>query len=234
MIQKIIIIIYNFIDKHYHMKRIVSLINNNDIKVVFDVGAHEGEFSQSIANQCNKLEKIYVFEPQKIIYRKLQQNLMSFNNIHIFNYALSKNNHDKILKINAMSTTSTFSEINYNSLWFKIKNFILMKKDSFVDTEIVKVNTIDNFVKSQKIKNIDLLKIDTEGHETDVLLGASLSFKKKMVKNILIEIEPKAVMYNNYNPEEIHKSLLSNGFTLIKTFSFPFHRVEDRFYSLTK
>ncbi len=45
----------------------------------------------------------------------------------------------------------------------------------------VKTTTIDNFVEKNKIRKIDILKIDTEGSELFVLLGA---------KNTLLKLRP--------------------------------------------
>ena len=49
----------------------------------------------------------------------------------------------------------------------------------------VKQDSLDNFVKKKKIPRIDILKIDTEGYEMQVLLGA----KKILKKTKIIQIE---------------------------------------------
>jgi FkbM family methyltransferase len=88
--------------------------------------------------------------------------------------ALSNNNKIRNLKINKISSTSTFSEIDDLSLWYKIKSFIIggSPKSSFIYEEKVNVMKLDDFCNNHKISNIDLLKIDTEGHEKEVLEGA--------------------------------------------------------------
>jgi len=234
MIKGLLTKLYNFIDNNYHLKGIVNLINKHNFEIIFDVGAHKGEFSSAIIKKCPNIKEIYAFEPQKNIYKFLKNSFKNNKKINSYNYALSNISENKELKINEISTTSTFSDINYNSLWFKLKNLTVLKKDSFLVTVLAKVITLDKFVSSKKINKIDLLKIDTEGHELDVLLGCKYLFDNKIIKNILIEIEPNVIMYRNYNPKIIHEKLLLNGFILIKTFSFPLHRVEDRFYSLVK
>jgi len=56
-------------------------------------------------------------------------------------------------------------------LWYKIKSFIVGSslKSSFIYEEKVNVIKLDDFCNNHKISNIDLLKIDTEGHEKEVL-----------------------------------------------------------------
>ena len=97
-----------------------------------------------------------------------------------------------------------------------LKIFYCSKKILFSHVENVKVVTLDFLISSLKIKKIDLLKIDTEGHELNVLNGCVKSFKKRIIKNILIEIDPKSSMYLNYSPSKIHSFLSKSGFILEK------------------
>ena len=64
--EKIITFLIDFVDKYYHQKRMFNFFNKLDIKTIFDVGAHKGEFLQSI-KKIKSFEKIYSFEPQKKI-----------------------------------------------------------------------------------------------------------------------------------------------------------------------
>lgn len=57
----------------------------------------------------------------------------------------------------------------------------------FVGEEKIKLQSIDNFCKKNKISKIDLLKIDTEGHELKVLEGASSMLKKGSISYIQFE-----------------------------------------------
>ena len=84
------------------------------------------------------------------------------------------------------------------------------------------------FLKKKKIKNIDLLKIDTEGHEAKILQGAKKVLKKK-IRYILIEVHFSKI-YSRYNKKKIEKILKKNNFILIKKFKFPFLTFEDRIY----
>jgi len=80
---------------------------------------------------------------------------------------------------------------------------------------------------------LDLIKIDTEGHEYEVLYGTGDYIKK--INYILVEFHVDNI-YENYNPDKIHNLLLENGFTLQKKFSFPFPFTtwEDRLYKNSK
>ena len=121
--------------------------------------------------------------------------------------------------------TSSFSKINKKSKYYRIKKFIMGSQKIF---ESVKVKKLDTFVKMIKIKNkIDLLKIDTEGHELEVLKSGIKTLSK--VKFILIELRLND-MYLNYSSIKIHNFLKQNKFKLLKKFKFPFMAMEDRIY----
>jgi len=91
----------------------------------------------------------------------------------------------------------------------------------------IKVISLKHFCNKKKIKYIDFLKIDVEGFEYNVLLGAKHFIKN--VKFIMLEIQ-KNNMYNNYSKKNIEVFLKENNFILIKTFKFPFMFFEDRIY----
>ena len=229
--EKTILFLISFIDRYYHQRKIYNFLINFKIKTAFDIGAHKGEFIKLIKKFKN-VEKIYSFEPQKKIYQKL--NIFSIENkIFCFNFALGKNNEIRNLKINKKTSTSTFSDINNLSLWYKIKSFILKgsTKSSFIDEEKVKVMKLDDFCDNYKISDIDLLKIDTEGHEKQVLEGALNLIKEKKIKYILLEFH-LSNMYSNYSVNDLENFLDNYNFKLLKKYKFPFIPIEDRIYSL--
>ena len=231
--EKIITFLIDFVEKYYTHKKIYNFFKKLNIKTIIDVGAHKGEFLQSI-KKIKSYEKIYSFEPQSKIFQEL--NLLSTKNkIYCFNLALSNNNSIKNLKINKKSSTSTFSEINDLSLWYKIKSFFISGsiKTSFVGEERVNVITLDEFCNTHKILDIDLLKIDTEGHEKEVLKGALNLIKKKKIKYILLEFH-LSKMYQNYDIRDLENFLDNFNFKLIKKYRFPFLSSEDRIYSLAQ
>ena len=137
--------------------------------------------------------------------------------------ALGNNNETRNLKINKKSSTSTFSEIDDLSLWYKIKSFIYEEK--------VNVMKLDDFCNDHKISNIDLLKIDTEGHEKEVLEGALNLIKEKKIKYILLEFH-LSKMYKNYNTKDLENFLDNSNFRLLKRYKFPLLFFEDRIYGL--
>tara|TARA_B110001452_G_scaffold227017_1_gene201718 strand:- start:1046 stop:1750 length:705 start_codon:yes stop_codon:yes gene_type:complete len=227
--EKLISNILNFIDKNYHQKAINRILMNLDLKKVIDIGAHKGEFLENIIS-INKKMKVYSFEPQSKIFSNLKNSFTTKKNIFIYNLAISNVNKKQKLNINIKTSTSTFSNYNESSYWKKIKDFLIagLNKSSIINSELVQSVTLDKFCKKNDIKKIDLLKIDTEGHEFEVLSGAT-NLLKKDIRYILIEFHFSKI-YKNYNKIKIEKLLKKNNYILIKKFKFPFLTFEDRIY----
>ncbi len=229
--EKAISFLIDFVDKYYHQRKIFNFLKNFEIKKVYKNIANKGVFIKAIKKLKN-VEKIYSFEPQKKIYQNLSLHSIE-NKIFCFNLALGNNNEIRNLKINKKSSTSTFSEIDDLSMWYKIKSFVVSgsPKSSFIYEEKVNVIKLDDFCNDYKISNIDLLKIDTEGHEKEVLEGALNLIKEKKIKYILLEFH-LSKMYKNYSTKDLENFLDNFNFRLLKKCKFPFLYFEDRIYGL--
>lgn len=232
MIKSLILFFLKILRCYWHEPNILKSLKKLNIDYIFDVGSHKGE-SIDYFIKLKNLKKIQSFEPQKNIFIILQKKYRYNKKVALNQIALSQNENYKDFYINDLSSTSTFSKLNKKSLWLKIKNKILNKKDSIIDKIKIKSSTIDKFIKKKKIKKIDLLKIDTEGHELDVLKGALKTIKQHKVRYILIEIH-FSKMYQNYSKKKIESFLKKNNFFLLKQFKFPFLSFVDNLYKFEK
>tara|TARA_B100000780_G_scaffold130432_1_gene91420 strand:+ start:2851 stop:3561 length:711 start_codon:yes stop_codon:yes gene_type:complete len=217
---------------YVHQPKILNYLLNLDLRNVFDVGAHEGETLDYLL-KIKHINKIYSFEPQILIFNKLINKYNSNNRIVLNNFALSDSCEDKVFFINALSSTSSFSLLNNNSLWLKIKKIILNEKNLIKDSTVLKTSTIDKYIDNININKIDLLKIDTEGHELEVLIGAKKTINDHKVKYLLIELHSSKI-YKNYSKSNIEYFLKKNNFILLKSFKFPFHTFVDNLYEYKK
>ena len=217
---------YNFFENYIHLKRIKGFLSKkvelND-PIIFDVGSHKGKLAK-LMYDLYKNAVIYCFEPNKSMNDDLKK---IGNNIKVYNCALGVKNEEKQMLINKIDLTNTLSKINENYLYLKIKNFILAKSKKDNVYETIQVISLENFCFEKKIKNIDFLKLDVEGYEYNVLLGAKNIIKN--VKFVMLEVQ-KNNMYNGYSKKNIEVFLKENNFILIKTFKFPFMFFEDRIY----
>jgi FkbM family methyltransferase len=153
-------------------------------KIIFDVGANDGGYSKILRHYFPKAN-IYAFEPHPLTF-KLLKKVGNKHNIKTLNIGLGEKNaktklwdfaDDAILK--STQPTSTLASI-YKDV---IEDYYKQKSQSFS----VKITTLDEFTKMNKTPNIDFLKIDTEGNEYKVLLGAKKLLSEKRIKVIQFE-----------------------------------------------
>ena len=94
---------------------------------------------------------------------------------------------------------------------FKKRASYFVEEPSKMIEEIQNVETIklDEFIIDKKINYIDLIKIDTEGHEFEVLDGLKENIQK--VKFILIEFQSNQI-FDAYDPKKIDDFSKKNNF----------------------
>jgi FkbM family methyltransferase len=155
------------------------LKNNNESYIILDIGANKGFYSESLFKiLSDSIETIYAFEPVKKNYDECLKKFNNNNKIHIFNKACS----DKSGVIEFYEITSKdvgiegLSSINFR----KVFNNLIHNK---INVEAV---VIDDFL------NIDddgemFVKIDTEGHELEVMIGMRKMFESSKFKCLQFE-----------------------------------------------
>ena len=217
-------------DKIYQKKIIKQFkkIFNSEIDSIFDVGSHRGEFINLILKNFT-IKNIQAFEPSLINFNYLK-NKIKKKNIFLNNYALGEKKEIKKFKQMKESSSSTFSEINVDTKYFKRKNFIL---NLGLDTEIfeevsIKIDTGLNLLEEKKIISVDLLKIDTEGHEYFVIKGFGKEIHK--IKVIFFEHHYDQMIVKKYTFSDIHKYLKNNGFEKHSKFKMPFRKSFEYIY----
>ena len=202
-----------FLERNIHQKRISKFLQNRSIKTIIDVGAHKGEFAQN-ALQIESVNKIIAFEPQKKIFSLLKEKFFDNDKVVLNNFALSEKVEKRIMKINKMTATSTLNhEINNDSLYFKFKSFLLYQKNSIIDEEEIDTTTFDAFFNGEIFNENTLLKIDTEGYELNVILGASKCLQS--TKFVLAEVRHNHESFDGvYKMHEFISAMTDNGFVL--------------------
>jgi FkbM family methyltransferase len=200
---------YNIIKNQISFDNIYKKNFNSNI-IIFDVGANTG---QSIRRFSSIFPKsiIHSFEPIKVCYEKICLNYPSSNFIKN-NFALSDKIQNKKFFFNKFSPSSSFLQLK--------KKYSKLEKGFKQNNFITKTMTLDAYVNFHKIKKIDILKIDTQGHELMVLKGGKNVLKNFTVNFIEIELI-FADLYKNKTPY-----LYELDFFLNKN-NFGFYSIED-------
>ena len=237
--KNITILVLGFFDFFYKLKllKFLKKIILNDFNLVLDIGAHKGESINFFLNNF-KINKIISFEASPVNFDNLKnkevrlKKKFSKSIIQLENMALGSSIESKKLKQFDESSSSTLSQINKNSKYFKKKfawvNLFNKKKKIYSEIQI-DINTLDNYIEVNRIDLIDLIKIDTEGFEFEILQGTTRNFKR--VKLILFEHHYDDMIKKNYNFSHINQLLSQNNFFRIHKAKMPFRKTFEYIYS---
>jgi FkbM family methyltransferase len=208
---------------------IIKYYLGNNLKTVFDIGAHKGETIDTLKNNF-KINKIYAFEPNPEIFNILKKR--KFKNVKIFQLGVSNKKGIDTLKIGYISSMSTLSKINESDFYSKIKKIIISifygKFAIYKKNLSIRKIQLKKFLISKNIEIIDLLKIDTEGHELNVIKG--LENKIKKVRLILFEHHYDKSIIKDYNYKDINRYLVKNNFVLASKLKMKFRKSYEMIY----
>ena len=177
--------IYSLVDKFLMSDFSEIIIQNLNKKpyenlIIFDIGCYQGNFSRNLKNKLKiNNNNFYLFDANKNL---------DIPDFDYYNLAISNKKEIKNFYLNDFfpsSGSSLNTLVKDDKLWNftrKLLTFNFKKKFSL---HKVQSDTLDNFCNSKDIKEIDILKIDVEGAELDILLGA-----EKILHNVsLIQLE---------------------------------------------
>jgi FkbM family methyltransferase len=147
-------------------KKVISYISKkykqSNSVTIFDVGANVGNYTILLREIFLDKADIYSFEPSKITFDTLRNNIGVMKNIKLYKLGFGSDNTE--VHLHSDSSQSGLSSIYKRRLdHFNIN----MHK-----TEQIEIKTIDTFCLEHKISHIHFLKLDVEGHEFKVLEGA--------------------------------------------------------------
>jgi FkbM family methyltransferase len=145
--------------------------------IIFDVGANVGNYSKSLI-EVNQNVDIFCFEPHPSTFQKLLSNVNHLG-IKSFNVGVGSSNGTLNLYDYAGNDGSSHASL-YKEVIEEIH------KGQAVEHE-VKIITLTAFANEHKIERVLLLKIDTEGHELEVLKGFETYIRQNKVDLIHFE-----------------------------------------------
>jgi FkbM family methyltransferase len=165
----------------------LSVLDNRDKKVIFDLGGNIGTFAVWFDHLNKGVDYAgYIFEPH-------------LGNSHILKKNLKLNNVTKfsIIKKAVSGTSGIFKfDISGGFDAFKIDE----NSKNFIEVEAVKLS---DFCKNNNLQKIDLFKIDIEGGEYNIIEN-DLDFISSNIKVIMMEYHN---IDNNKNFDYIQKKL---------------------------
>ena len=229
-LKKLAIFIFDLIDYFIHQKNIIKALKKEKLKVeiFFDIGAHKGKYADLLLREYN-IKKAYLFEPQVKMFNFMKEKYKDNNFINVYNQGVSNKTENVLFYINKHDLTSSIKKLNPKNKYLNLKSKLFdTNLDGMIENNLnIKTIKLEEFFLENNILNVDLIKIDTEGHEYEVLAG--LEKKIKFIKAFLIEFHDDET-YLDYSCSKIENILLKNNFFLKKRIKFPFTTWEDRLY----
>ena len=191
-----------------------SLITKSE-PVIFDVGANKG---QSIIRYKKLFQNpiIHSFEPNIDEVKILEQKYINDKNLYLNNVAVGEKKGNLEFNINAISGHSSFKNLIPNTTWIKKRSseFKIDDKNYTVKKVNAEIITLDDYVDEKNLTNIDILKIDTQGFEDKVLLGAQNLLKNNKIKFIQLELIFSEIYESPLQIYDVEKILIPNNYKL--------------------
>lgn len=171
-----------FADKGDETLRLDYDLNENS--VIFDIGGYKGEFARDLF--CKYQSQIYVFEPLTEFYNICVKRFIKNKKVKSYNFGLAERAFET--EINVSDNASSI----FNVEGTKTK---------------IRLESIIDFMISNKIETVDLMKINIEGGEYDLLdVIIENNFAHKF-KNIQVQFHDFVIDNPRERMEKIQKEL---------------------------
>jgi len=170
-------------------------------EVIFDVGANVGYYAIELGNVLRPSAVMHAFEPIPESFEQLQKNIAlnaASSKVFCNQFAISNSEGKLLLYKPRISGSSASSARN-------------LHPEEAVDTVQVSMTTLDKYLLTNRLNNLDLLKIDVEGSELMVIEGALESIKTYQPV-IFAELLRKWCAQFGYSPNKVLEILFPIGY----------------------
>lgn len=148
----------------------MKFVSPEKADIVFDIGAYKGDTAIFFADHVGKEGRVYSFEPVKSNYDFLLKNI-KLNGLQNIIIPVNKGCSAKSGFLKSVSAKS-------GAPW----SFLLEVEDEGEEVEVI---SVDDFVETNNIGILDFIKMDVEGQEYDVILGAQETIKRFTPKVVI-------------------------------------------------
>ena len=172
----------------------VDLINFDNSDIVIDCGANTGDLMIFLKSKIRE-HNYHAFEPSSAEFQCIRYN---YPTAHCYDIALSRDSEEHVFYIASETADSS-----------------LIQPPSYTATKRVRTSRLDDVKALDSIKSIKLLKIEAEGAEPEVLLGAEQTLKKCIF--IAVDGGPERGILQESTFKDVETILIGSGFSLVKS-----------------
>lgn len=169
--------------------------------ICIDVGANFGYYTVKMSRKVTELGSVIAFEPTNNFYDSLIKNIKLNSTSNVVLEKLGLSNKQSTSKIKIGTETATIHWVEGS------------ESNSSPFDEIIKLDTLDNYVYNHNIEKIDFIKVDIDGHEYSFLKGAESSLLR-FRPVILIEISHLHYHEAGVDMEEFYTYILELGYSI--------------------
>lgn len=182
--------------------------------IILDVGANKGQ-SADFFLKIRSTAQITSFEPNPNLFQFLTKKYQGIKNMTLVNKGVSNAKQILTFYINKLDLTSSFELLNPDSKYLAKKAQVMGVKPTEIISEQIEIETIAlrDYIEEQAINHIDLLKIDTEGHELKCLTGL-FPLKTCQIDRIQIENHQDDMYQTLDSFESIRALLHEHGYVI--------------------
>lgn len=178
-----------------------------DNPIIVEAGAYDGRDTQKMVKQWPNCT-LHAFEPLPEIYERLEKNTILLPQVHRYPYALSNSNDNALFYISERPDKPGFAS-QAGSLHAP-KERLRYSPLIFPRTVPVKTITLDTWAEKNSINTIDLLWLDTQGHELAILQASPNILQN--IKVILAEVSFIESYDNQPGYQEVVQWMIAHGF----------------------
>lgn len=160
-------------------------LNLNKNSIIVDVGANNGIISQYLFDKYSC--KIHSFEPNPYCFEILKKIFKGNNKVKLYNMAIS--NTSKVKKLYFSNRSFDITDMGLSEIPSLEKKKLNISKKHYVYVKCTSINKLIS-----RLKFVNFIKIDIEGHEYKIL--PSILKNIKNIEKIFCEMHGK-----NHRPE---------------------------------
>lgn len=186
--------LWSGLDEFESMSFLINVMREDDLLI--DIGSNSGIYTILSSKVIGS--KTFAYEPNKKCFKKLTKNV-SLNSIQekvtAKRIAISHSSGERYFSKN-LDTLGRFSD-----------------KEEGIESEVVQVSSLDEESKSFPDKNL-FIKIDVEGFETEVILGAENLLSKQNCICLIIELCGNGENFG-FSEKKLYRDIIKKGFVPI-------------------